>query len=78
LTKFRGDDSKVMKSLKRVIDVIHTLSTSTILGEGIGLVRLARFWGTPIPLYPLYSCSPLQRHYSPVSLSYLAYVFPTS
>ena len=36
--EFRGDDGKIMKSLKSVVRVLHTLSTSTALGEGIGLV----------------------------------------
>jgi hypothetical protein len=38
--QFRGDDGKVIKCLKRVVHVLHTLSTSGVLGEGIGLVRL--------------------------------------
>lgn len=38
-TEFRGDDGKAMKFLKQTVDVLHALSTSTILGEGIGLVR---------------------------------------
>jgi len=37
--EFRGEDGKIMKSLKSVIHVLYTLSTSTALGEGIGLVR---------------------------------------
>ena len=37
--QFRGDDGKVMKSLKSIVHVLHALSTSTVLGEGIGLVR---------------------------------------
>ena len=39
-TRLREDDGKFMKSLKQVVHVLHALSTSTILGEGIGLVRL--------------------------------------
>jgi hypothetical protein len=35
---FRGDDDKLMIWLKRTVDVLHTLSTSGVLGEGIGLV----------------------------------------
>ena len=38
-SEFRGSDGKVMKSLKRVVSVLHTLTDSTILGEIIGLVR---------------------------------------
>lgn len=37
--QFRGDDGKVMKSLKSTVHVLHALSTSTVLGEAIGLVR---------------------------------------
>ena len=37
--KFRGDDGKVMKWLKRTVHVLHTLSTSGLVGQGIGLVR---------------------------------------
>jgi hypothetical protein len=37
--EFRGEDGKIMKSLKSAIHVLYTLSTSTALGEGIGLVR---------------------------------------
>ena len=36
---FRGDDGKLMKSLKLSVDVLYPLSTSTVLGEGIGLVH---------------------------------------
>jgi hypothetical protein len=40
LRNFRGDDGKLMTWLKRTVNVLHILSTSSILGEGIGLVRL--------------------------------------
>jgi hypothetical protein len=33
--KFRGDDGKLMKSLKSSVDVLHTLSISDVLGEGL-------------------------------------------
>ena len=39
LSKFRGADGKFKRSLWRVVHVLHALSTSTTLGEGIGLVR---------------------------------------
>ena len=42
-TEFRGDNGKVMKSLKRAVHVLHALSTSTALGEGVGLVRRMAF-----------------------------------
>jgi hypothetical protein len=38
--QFRGDDGKLMKWLKRTVNVLYTLATSGVLGEGIGLVRL--------------------------------------
>jgi hypothetical protein len=37
---FRGDNSRLMTWLKRTVNVLHILSTSSILGDGIGLVRL--------------------------------------
>lgn len=36
--KFRGNDGKIMKSLKAAVHVLHSLSASTFLGEAIGLV----------------------------------------
>ena len=36
--EFRGVDGKFMRSLKRVIHVLYTLSTNPALGETIGLV----------------------------------------
>ena len=36
--KFRGDDGKVMKALKRAVQFLHTLSTSAVLSEGIALI----------------------------------------
>ena len=38
-TEFRGGDGRIMKSLKTVVSVLDSLSTSTALGEAIGLVR---------------------------------------
>ena len=35
---FRGDHGKIMKSLRSSVNVLYTLSNSTILGEVIGLV----------------------------------------
>ena len=37
---FRGDDGRLMTWLKRTVNVLHILSTSSVLGQGIGLVRL--------------------------------------
>ena len=39
VSKFRGEDSKAMKSLKRGVHVLFSLSDSTLLGEGVGVVR---------------------------------------
>jgi hypothetical protein len=36
-----------MKSLKSSVDVLYTLSTSTVLGEGVGLVHPKSFIGVP-------------------------------
>jgi fungal STAND N-terminal Goodbye domain len=46
-TGFRGEDGKVKKSLKRAVHVLHTLSTSTVLGGAIGLVRRTVVLGIP-------------------------------
>jgi hypothetical protein len=45
--KFRGDDGKLMKSVKSSVDVLYTLSISTVLGESIGLVHPKSFIGLP-------------------------------
>ena len=37
---FRGADGKLMTWLKRTVGVLYTLSTSGVLGGGIGLVRV--------------------------------------
>jgi hypothetical protein len=42
LRKFR-DDAKLTKSLKSTVNILYTISTSTILGEGIGLVHPKQF-----------------------------------
>jgi hypothetical protein len=46
-TEFRGEDGKAKKSLRRAIYILHSLSTSTILGEGIGLVCRTAVLGIP-------------------------------
>ena len=38
LHEFRREDGKIIKSLKCAVHVLHTLSTSTVLDEGIVLV----------------------------------------
>jgi len=47
--EFQGGESRMMKSLKCVVSVLHSLSTSTILGEVIGLVRWKVLIGTLCP-----------------------------
>ena len=37
-TEFRGDSGKLMKPLKRAAHVLHALSSSTTLDEGVGPV----------------------------------------
>jgi hypothetical protein len=36
--EFRGEDGKIMKSLKSVVHILFSFSTSSALGEGIGIV----------------------------------------
>ena len=44
--KFKGDDGKLTRSLNCSVDVLYRLS-STILGEGIGVVRQTTFLSVP-------------------------------
>ena len=44
LREFR-EDGKLMKSVKYSVDVLYTLSISTVLGQGIGLVHPNIFIG---------------------------------
>ena len=37
-SEFRGDDGKIMKSIKRAVNVLYMLSTSSVLEASIGLV----------------------------------------
>jgi hypothetical protein len=49
--EFRGDgpDGKLMKPLHSAVHILHTLSASTVLGEGIGLARQQWFfWTLPV------------------------------
>jgi hypothetical protein len=39
IRKVRGDDSELMESLKRVVNILHLLSTAAAFGEGNDLVR---------------------------------------
>jgi hypothetical protein len=49
INQYRGDDGRIMKSVKCTVQVLCTLSTSTVLGECIGLVRPDVFVGILIP-----------------------------
>ena len=74
-TEFRRDNGKVMKPLKRVVDVLHALSTSTILSEGISLVRRIALVGIYFSRRCFYSHSPLRRQYPQLLLFFSAYDF---
>jgi hypothetical protein len=58
---FRGDDGKVMKSLKCAVHVLYTLSNSTALSEGVGLVRPNALVGSLCPQCAFHSHSRLQK-----------------
>jgi hypothetical protein len=75
-SEFRGEDGKVMRSLKRIVHVLYNLSASTVLGEGIGIVcRNVPFKLAILShLRLLNSRSHPRKQYSPVSLSYSPYV----
>lgn len=75
-TEFRGDDGKAMKFLKQTVDVLHALSTSTILGEGIGLVHWMPFIRVVSSSRLFYSHFPLQNQYSQHLASYSLSVMP--
>ena len=55
--KFRGDNGKLFKSIKSSVVILYTLSNSTVLGGGIGLVRPKSFIGVPCSQSSLYSHS---------------------
>jgi len=57
--KFRGVDGKVMKSLKTVVHVLHSLSESTLLGEAIGIVS------HKVPIRILCPQRTLRSHFHP-------------
>ena len=57
-TKFRRGDAKVMKPLKRVVHVLHALSTNTTLREAISLVRRVALVGVRFSRRFFYSRSP--------------------
>jgi hypothetical protein len=68
------DNGKLMKSLKVSVDVLSTLSASTVLGEVIGLVHLKSLIAIPFSQLSFYSHSHLRKQYSLASPSYLPYV----
>jgi hypothetical protein len=65
---FRGDDGKLMTWLKRTVGVLYTLSTSGVLGEGIGLVCVYSFLGHAPPSTFFFSLFHRQGQSSLVSL----------
>ena len=72
---FRGDDGKLMKWLKRTVNVLYTLSASGVLGEAVGLVRVYSFLpGTGHVIHFPFSLSHQQKQSSPDSVYFLAYV----
>jgi hypothetical protein len=71
---FRGDDGKLMTWLKRTVNVLYTLSTSAVLGEGIGLVCVYSFYWQPPRNIIFFSPFHQQKPSSPDSVYSLAYV----
>jgi hypothetical protein len=70
--RFRGDDGKLVTWLKRTVNVLYTLSTSGVLGEGIGLVCFYSFlWHAPCNTFS-FSHFHQQRQSSPDSVYFLA------
>jgi hypothetical protein len=74
--QFRGDDGKVTRCLKGVVRVLHKLSTTGVLGEGIGLVcRNSLTTSSEIrSLTTFCSRSRLRRRYSWALVSFSPYV----
>ncbi len=70
----RGDDGRLMTWLKRTVNVLHAISTSSLLREGIGMVRPITFHQyTPSNIF-LFSISRQQKQFSPGLVYFLAYV----
>jgi len=73
--EFRGEDGKFMRSLKRVVHVLYTLSTSAALSESISLVvRYKIPVGILRSLRVLNSHSHQRKQYLPGSPSYSQYI----
>jgi len=68
--EFQGEDGKIVKSLKCAVHVLYALSTSTALGEGIGLVSHFVVYHS----YVFHIHSHLQRQFLLLSQSCLVYV----
>jgi hypothetical protein len=74
---FREEDGKFMRSLKRVVHVLYTLSTNAALAESIGLVVRPKIpLGISLSLHTLNSHSHQPRLYSLDSPFYSPYVPP--
>ena len=57
--KFRGDQGKVMRPMKRAVYSLFTLSSSTVLGEAVALVCLKSFTPTHLPRHLFYCVATL-------------------
>ena len=66
-TEFRRDDGKVMKPLKRVVHVVHALSTSLVRHVVLRCIYFSR--------HRFYSHSPMRRQYPQLSLFCSVYDF---
>jgi hypothetical protein len=65
--KFR-DDEKLMRSVKSSVDVLYTLSISTVLGEGIGLVCPRSFIGVPFLITILQQFPPAKAIFAGIAI----------
>ena len=71
---FKGDDGKLMKSLKSSVGVLYTLSNTGVFGGSIGLVHPTSFIGVNVSNRHFHRYSPLRVQCSLASLSYLPYI----
>jgi hypothetical protein len=77
--QFRGEDGKIMRSLKSVVHVLYNFSTSGVLGEGVGIVRPKSLIAQPYLQYILLSRGHLQKQYlllSPSCSLYVSFTIP--
>jgi hypothetical protein len=72
-SEFRRSDGRIMKSLKSVVSVLHTLSTSSVLGVAIDLVLPIDMMSifSSLILILFFSHSRLRMQYLPVLPCYL-------